>query len=588
MIPRALAIPLLLLLTAPSRADHLFRAEDASGGVLVTFADKSVGVALDKSLDGKKGDVAIEWKPAQPLAPGWYRGLLEFGPREGDDRGWVNYHLGVTLASAQKPMINVMSNFAYAPGNGPATFEFFVCTSSPAPAVRLHGVYDDLWRHKRSWPVTRLTLTPLPTAAPTADQPVTLDLPVKPDGTVDLPPNLPPGVWSLRAATTKDGDVTCTGQDGKPVRCPLAFDQWKRPQQICFYMASPPKSLVFKTPAMVKGVVLEHTVVKPAKEAPVEGALITTIDPSKTETGTLVLHGAAAGAKPQLAIYPHGKTLAVVTTWDDGAPPDLRCADILARHGYRPSFFMNKNSLAMRFLDKLEALGAEVGSHCITHPTLHALPPDRALEECVGMRKILEKQLGHPVVSMAYPNGYTPAWDTEGDYALRAVRLAGHWSGRTTLGAKETVDSIPEPLAFRNNGFFGNKKDLERQWNEVKDTPGAVFHFWGHSWQIGKTDEQWKSFDDFVAQFAKHPKAWYATQGDFFYWAWLRKTVVIDRPDLVGGGPDAERFTLKRPWVHPYLVSRVPLTLTVPAGVTKATWNGKDIPIVDGRIELPW
>jgi hypothetical protein len=561
-------------------------AEQSAGGVLVTFADGAKGVALDSSLNVPgKSDVAIEWKLEQPLAAGWWHGEIDFGPREGDDRGWVNYHLGVVLLSSQRPMVNLMSNFHPAE-RAPYRFTFWMYCATPASGVRIQGVYDDLWKYKRSWPITRVTLEHQEQAAPGPDESMTLDLPVGGDGSVPLPQALPAGVWSLRAAMTKEGNVTCAGADGKEVRAPFSFDRWRRPAQICFYMASPLKGMTFKTAALFKGVVIEQTMVRPAKDAPVEGTLITTVDPAKTQTARLELIGKdLAGTPPVLATFPQGKRLAVVTTWDDGAPADLRCAEVLAKHGYHPSYFMNQNSLAMRFLDKLEALGAEVGSHTLHHPSLHALPPDQAVEECVGMRKLLERQLKHPVVSMAYPNGYTAAYDTEGDYVLRAVRAAGHWSGRTTLTGSETVDSITEPLAFKTNGFFGDAAGLERQWNEVKGTEGAVFHFWGHSWQIGKTNAQWEKFDELAAKFAGNPDAWYAAQGDLFYWIWLRKNARLEVTEK-----SAEKVVVQvsRPWVHPYLARSVPLTLKVPAGVTKVVWEGAEVVVTNGWVELKW
>ncbi len=575
---------------APGAGKIILTAEQSTGGLLVTFADKSNGVALDKSLgEGGKNDVAMEWKPAEPLAAGWWRGSVEFGPKEGDDRGWVNYHLGFMLDSGLKPQVNLMSNFHPA-DKGPYRFDFWIYISAPAGKVRLQPVYDELWRYKRTWPITKVTLEHVDSAAPALDEPVTLDLPVQADGTVALPPGLPGGVWSLRAAMSKDGSVTIIGEDGKEVHAPFSFDRWRRPANICFYMASPLRKMAFKTPALFKNVVIEHTVVRPSKEPPVPGTLIETLNPAKTLSAVLEMIGAnLAGDPPTFPNFPGGKKIAVVTTWDDGAPVDLRCAEVLAKHGFHPSFFMNQNSQAMHMLDKLEALGAEIGSHALHHPTLHALPPEMAAEECIGMRKILETQLKHPVVSMAYPNGYTPAFDTEGDYALRAVRAAGHWSGRTTATAAETIDSIvdasAEPLAFKTDGFFGNTKDLLRQWEETKKKDGAIFHVWGHSWQIGKTDEQWKTFEDFMATFANNPDAWYATQGDLFYWAWARKNV-----KFVIAEKSAEKVIIRinRPWVHPYLAARVPLALKMPAGVTKVIWQGKEIALVDGRVELEW
>ena len=41
------------------------------------------------------------------------------------------------------------------------------------------------------------------------------------------------------------------------------------------------------------------------------------------------------------------------------------------------------------------------------------------------MRKKLEAQLRHPVISFAYPFGSQPAYDEQGDYVLRSIVAAG-------------------------------------------------------------------------------------------------------------------------------------------------------------------
>lgn len=275
----------------------------------------------------------------------------------------------------------------------------------------------------------------------------------------------------------------------------------------------------------------------------------------------------------------------MLTSWDDGKSEDLRCAEIFGKHGYRPSFFLNHNSNAMEFLDKLEALNVEIGSHCYTHPSLYSLPPARAAEECLAMRVALEQKLGHPVISMGYPNGYFPAMDADGDYVLRAVKAAGIWSARTTNTRAGRIDDYPDLAAMDTDGFFGFAKELQAQWNKTRETEGGVFYFWGHSWQIGKTEEHWNKFDAFVAQFARQPDVWYASQGELALWRWSRENVKITAGQQ---GSSRRVVTLARPWLHPYLSVRCPITLKVPAGVTKVLWRDTEIPVTDGRVEFAW
>ena len=46
-----------------------------------------------------------------------------------------------------------------------------------------------------------------------------------------------------------------------------------------------------------------------------------------------------SGEAPTLPIFPGGLRTAVLTSWDDGAEPDLRLAEILHRLGYHPRSF---------------------------------------------------------------------------------------------------------------------------------------------------------------------------------------------------------------------------------------------------------
>ena len=79
-------------------------------------------------------------------------------------------------------------------------------------------------------------------------------------------------------------------------------------------------------------------------------------------------------------------------------------------------------------LRDLQSRGWEIGLHTRTHPRLSALPEPEALAELTGGKAILERQLGSPVRTAAYPYGdYAPATTSAAAAAgLRAtVTIAG-------------------------------------------------------------------------------------------------------------------------------------------------------------------
>jgi len=247
---------------------------------------------------------------------------------------------------------------------------------------------------------------------------------------------------------------------------------------------------------------------------------------------------------------------------------------------------LNGNSPALKFMDKLEALGAEIGSHGYSHSALSTLTPAGALENSSSMRLILENSLGHPVISFSYPDGYFPSQDEEGDYVFRAVRDSGYWIARTHLTREQTIKDVDEPLLMRSNGLYGSgNKMLLADWPRFLEKEGGVFYLKGHSWQIGKSDEQWQKFEDFVAQFAGAPAAWYPSNNEFALWLWARENIRIS---VESGDAGKTVVKLEHPWLHPWLAKRCPLTLNLPTGVTSLRWQGRAIPVADGRVELSW
>ena len=155
---------------------------------------------------------------------------------------------------------------------------------------------------------------------------------------------------------------------------------------------------------------------------------------------------------------------------------------MLKKHGFRGTFFMNSGSKMIPRLAELEALGMEIGSHSWSHPTYILSGYDRCLAESVQMRKKLEGQLGHPVISFAYPYGYQPAYDERGDYVLRSLEAAGYWFARTTAGGPNRIDSIKNPLTLAVDSHFKGGSRLAARFDELSKPEGTVFHVWGHGY----------------------------------------------------------------------------------------------------------
>ena len=92
-----------------------------------------------------------------------------------------------------------------------------------------------------------------------------------------------------------------------------------------------------------------------------------------------------------------------------------------------------------------------------------------------------------------------------------------------------------------------------------------------------------KTLEEELAAVANRPEAWYATLGQLMVWKYMREHVQIE---AAADSADGQSLTLKMPWIHPFW-RQVPLSLTLPAGVTAVTWNGQQVPVVAGHVQLP-
>lgn len=149
----------------------------------------------------------------------------------------------------------------------------------------------------------------------------------------------------------------------------------------------------------------------------------------------------------------------IVITFDDGyrdtltqAWPELRrvgfAATVFPVAGAigstnawdRPLGFPERPILAGEDLRLLESMGAEIGSHGLTHRSLDEPGPDELSRELRGSKTAIEEHLDHPVTSLAYPYGVFNA--RIGSQA----RAAGYEAACTSLPGVNRVQTDPFEL----------------------------------------------------------------------------------------------------------------------------------------------
>ncbi len=117
----------------------------------------------------------------------------------------------------------------------------------------------------------------------------------------------------------------------------------------------------------------------------------------------------------------------IILTFDDGYEDNfLYALPELKKRGMRGVVFMISSRvgasgyLSLKELKEMSSGVFEVGSHTVSHFGLAGLPAQKLRKEVVGSKKILEKQLGSPIVSFSYPYGSYSA------QAVREVSAAGY------------------------------------------------------------------------------------------------------------------------------------------------------------------
>ncbi|RRJ96147.1 prepilin-type N-terminal cleavage/methylation domain-containing protein [Opitutaceae bacterium TAV4] len=591
--------------------------DGATGGERVVLDDGRSAISLPSASDPNTG---YKWQLPAPLPPGWWEMTVEFAKRP-KDSARLRFIFGTQLA----PVFNLTN------AEDIGQFRLRLWCAAPLASLEVRPLAV---RPQRRMPETiraihRVTFTPIDGPVASAPVDATTDATTAPrllgflveTTTSALPPGLPPGNWEISSAfrfpsaahDTLSGAITISGADGERITVPMST--MSRRGRVNVYLDQAPVSLEWPAsvadnappstaapgaghinPMNVKGAVLQSVPpYQPRRPYDRKDTPLTIASPDRRTLVTLsfATNAGVSDIKRQVALplLPCGAQTAVVTSWDDGAVNDRRCAAALEKHGFRGTFFVfGGMSGRADVLAELERRGMEVASHSLNHPHARTLAPEQWAAECLQMRLRLEAALGHPVISFAYPFNHVPAYDARGDYVLRGVREAGYLSGRTTRTGGETITGYAEPLALVTDAhFLTSPARLEQAWQRAVSQPGGVFYFWGHSYEI-RTEADWQKFDAFLARYGRQPGAWYATQGQLFLWRWLRDNVRID--NITDARNGQVRVTLSWPELDRWLAKQVPLTVQVPADVTQVTVEAtgtapRELPASDGLVTLP-
>lgn len=218
-------------------------------------------------------------------------------------------------------------------------------------------------------------------------------------------------------------------------------------------------------------------------------------------------------------------TALFTTSWDDGHPLDLRLGELLAKHGFRATFYVplsNSEGQPVMSSQQIRSLGAafEIGSHTLDHCYLNTVDYDEARRQITEGKSRLEDILGEPVRGFCYPGGAF-------DRAHRRITVdTGFAYARTTVNFMKTAPDdpfrMPTTIQFyphsrmvyiRNFLSKGNWPGRSRLFSVALQSSeimirlcamvdhvcasGGVFHLWGHSWELDSFNG-WQQLDELL------------------------------------------------------------------------------------------
>lgn len=175
----------------------------------------------------------------------------------------------------------------------------------------------------------------------------------------------------------------------------------------------------------------------------------------------------------------YGKKYLMITV-DDGYRDNLtRMLPLLEKYGYKAVVYIVTGEdhnrwdvehpthpdtpVALMNGDEIRALGAsghvEIGGHTLTHPRLSTLAPEQQAREIRANKERLERLLGHPLLSFAYPYG-----DLNESAKAEACAAGYRYAVATNSGPRAMHR---DPLQIRRIAIFP-RTDMLGLWRKIR------------------------------------------------------------------------------------------------------------------------
>ena len=219
-------------------------------------------------------------------------------------------------------------------------------------------------------------------------------------------------------------------------------------------------------------------------------------------------------------------TIKLTTSWDDGAPSDLKLAELLMKYSVSAIFYIPiKNSFGAKTLSASEIYNLskhfEIGGHTYNHVKLTTIDKSLAKKEIEDGKHALEDIIQTSVKSFCYPCGLY------NNNIVKLVKDVGFLKSRSARLLSFNDSSSDDFIQHPNLHFFPHSRIIDflhvlKQGDAVSfrkrlstfsyshlelfkaynTFAGNQFHLWGHSWEVekynlyGKLEELFKFFSN--------------------------------------------------------------------------------------------
>ncbi|HCH84573.1 MAG TPA: hypothetical protein DFL85_03580, partial [Lentisphaeria bacterium] len=234
---------------------------------------------------------------------------------------------------------------------------------------------------------------------------------------------------------------------------------------------------------------------------------------------------AAKEAKLTLLPLPAGKHFAFSTRWDDSNPKHARMAELLAKHGFKGTFFLvaRDDKFYDETLPLLTRKGHSVGNHTLNHPNLATLIPNEVSRQILQNRAEYEARTNQPVNAFVLPYcAYK-----NGSDSLSPLRIGEALYRSGELGSPEYFPNLEEEYGLPAGSWSVSSlfsiddrhpsaerfdSEIEKRLKSMK--PGDYFHatLGLHTWQ---DDKGFETLDGIFAKYANRPDWWYCNENEY-------------------------------------------------------------------------